>query len=173
MIRAVVRDAPRAMALATAGVMLIVLVLARGVRGSLLVLFALGLGVLWTLGAVAALDMKLNFLNFVALPITVGIGVDYAINVYLRYRLEGRGKAPRALAATGGAVALCSATTIIGYGSLLFAENRALRSFGVVAILGEVACLSAALLVVPALLEWRDRRIAAHQGVVAPVVVDP
>jgi predicted RND superfamily exporter protein len=158
MIRAVVRDAPRAILTAAAGVMLVVLVLARGLRGSLLVLSALGLGMLWTLGAAGALNIKVNFLNFVALPITIGIGVDYAINVYLRYRLEGRGQAARAIAATGGAVALCSATTIIGYGSLLMADNRGLRSFGALAILGEVACLTAALLVVPALLQWRDVR---------------
>jgi predicted RND superfamily exporter protein len=57
---------------------------------------------------------------------------------------------------TGGAVALCSLTTILGYASLLIARNQALFSFGVLAVLGEVACLAAALLALPAVLRWRE-----------------
>src|SRR5207237_4682161 len=98
------------------------------------------------------------FLNFIALPITFGIGVDYGINIYLRARIEGRGRVGRAVRATGGAVALCSLTTSIGYGALLVADNQALRSFGEMAILGEIACLSAAVVGMPAFLVWRERR---------------
>ena len=47
-------------------------------------------------------------------------------------------------------MALCSLTTIIGYAALLVARNQALRSFGEMAILGEVACLSAAIVGMPA-----------------------
>ena len=104
------------------------------------------------LGAAAWVGVRTNFLNFIALPITFGIGVDYGINIYLRYRLEGRGRVGRAVRATGGAVALCSLTTIIGYAALLVADNQALRSFGEMAILGEVACLSAAVVGMPAFL---------------------
>jgi predicted RND superfamily exporter protein len=59
---------------------------------------------------------------------------------------------------TGGAVALCSLTTIIGYSSLLLAKNRALSLFGLLAVMGEVACLSAALVVLPAALLLVNRR---------------
>ena len=51
-----------------------------------------------------------------------------------------------------GAVALCSYTTVIGYGSLLFADNQALRSFGRLATSGEIACATAALVFLPSLL---------------------
>ena len=62
----------------------------------------------------------------------------------------------RAVLSTGGAVALCSLTTIIGYSSLLLAKNQALFLFGAVAVIGEVSCLVAALLALPAvLLVWR------------------
>jgi hypothetical protein len=49
-------------------------------------------------------------------------------------------------------------TTTIGYAALLVADNQALRSFGEMAILGEVACLSAAIVGMPAFLVWRERR---------------
>jgi hypothetical protein len=94
-----------------------------------------------------------NFLDFVALPITIGIGIDYAVNLTARERLEGPGSARRALATTGGAVALCSFTTIVGYGSLLLSENQGIRSFGLAAIIGEGTCLAAALFLGTALLQ--------------------
>ena len=97
-----------------------------GGTGLLVLLVALFFGVVWTIGPVAMVDMKLNFLNFIGLPITFGIGIDYAVNVLNRYRIEGPGSMERAVATTGGAVALCSLTTLIGYSSLLIADNQAL-----------------------------------------------
>lgn len=133
-----------------------------GLRGAWPVLLSLSVGLLWLLGAVAHLDLKVNFLNFVALPITIGIGVEYATNLWARCRAASvsRLTLPQILAETGSAVSLCSLTTIIGYSSLLLAQNRALQSFGKVACLGEVTCLLAALLIVPAvarLATSRDR----------------
>ncbi|MSP63295.1 MAG: hypothetical protein EXR72_23720 [Myxococcales bacterium] len=158
MIRSIAHDAPLATAASFLGVALLVMALARGRRGAVLVIVTLCAGVLWMLGAAAWAGVRTNFLNFIALPITFGIGVDYGINIYLRYRIEGRGRVGRAVRATGGAVALCSLTTIIGYGALLVADNQALRSFGKMAILGEVACLLAAVAVMPAFLVWAERR---------------
>ena len=43
-----------------------------------------------------------------------------------------------AVRGTGGAVGLCSFTTIIGYSSLLVAQNVGLFLFGVLAVLGEI-----------------------------------
>jgi predicted RND superfamily exporter protein len=122
----------------------------RNLRSSALVLISLAVGVLWMGGAGALMHIKLNFLNFVALPITFGIGVDYAVNIFARLASEPPDRRARALAETGSAVALCSSTTIIGYSSLLIASNGALVSFGKLANLGELGCLLAAILLVPA-----------------------
>ncbi|HEY7956473.1 MAG TPA: MMPL family transporter [Polyangia bacterium] len=153
MIRSIVHDAPRATLASFLLVALLVLLLAGSTRGALLVLATLSAGVLWMLGAAAWLGVRTNFLDFIALPITFGIGVDYGINIWRRISLEP--DLERAVAHTGGAVALCSLTTIIGYGALLVADNLALQSFGAMAILGELACLSAALIGLPA---WLARR---------------
>jgi hypothetical protein len=148
MIHSIERDAPRATLASFVAVALLVLLM-LGPRGALPVLAVLVAGVLWMLGAAAALGVRTNFLNFIALPITFGIGVDYGVNMVLRFRRDGT------FASTAPAVALCSLTTIIGYGALLAADNQALRSFGALAILGELACLTAALLGLPALLRLR------------------
>jgi predicted exporter len=158
MLRSIAVDGPLATEAALAGVVLMVVLLFRRARNVLLVLLSLVVGVLWMGGAGAALGLKLNFLNFVVLPVTLGIGVDYAVNIFARLAREEPKNHARALAETGSAVALCSATTIIGYSSLLIASNGALRSFGKLADLGELGCLLSALLLVPAIARARSSR---------------
>src|SRR5262249_53906599 len=86
------------------------------------------------------------------LPITIGIGIEYSVNIVMREREEGPGRGRTALATTGGAVAVCSYTTIVGYGSLLLSQNLGIHSFGLAAMLGGLACLAVALVLAPALL---------------------
>jgi uncharacterized protein len=104
------------------------------------------------------LHVKINFANFIAYPITFGIGVDYSVNMASRWDLDGRRSMADAIRTTGGAVTLCSLTTIIGYSSLLLAQNRALFLFGLLAVMGEIACLSTAVIFLPAFVEWVPRR---------------
>jgi predicted RND superfamily exporter protein len=150
-------DAPRASLVSLVGVVAVVLVVLRARKASLYVIGALVVGVLWLLGATMALGIKINFTNFIAFPITLGIGVDYSVNVITRYVQDGERDVRGAVRATGGAVALCSLTTIIGYSSLLLAKNRALFLFGLLAVMGEIACLTAAVVALPAWLVVRQR----------------
>jgi predicted RND superfamily exporter protein len=111
--------------------------------------------VLETLEREALPTTALAFAAVAALVVvTFGIGVEYPINVLARRRAR-PGPAPRATIVSASAdlaVGLCSLTTIIGYGSLLLAENNALRSFGVLAVLGELCCITVALVALPAAL---------------------
>ncbi len=156
MIRAMRRDGPKAVALSLCVVLAACAVGMRRYRAVLVVILSLACGVAWTLGFAAWTGTKLNFLNFVAIPLTIGIGAEYAINLHDRVAAEG-GSIARGLRSGGGSVLLCSITTVIGYGALLFADNRALQSFGAYAIGGEVACLTAAFFVLPALLTLLTR----------------
>ena len=140
-------------------VAILTVVVMRSLRDGAGVIASLALGVLWGAGAMSALSLKLNFVNFAVLPITFGIGVDYAVNLYQRYRQTC--SVEEALASSGGAVALCSITTIIGYATLVTADNQAIQSFGLTAVIGEITCLTAALFALPAMISLRDRRRTA------------
>lgn len=151
-LQAVVHDIPRAVSLSLGLTILTVLVtFRRGGWHALSVLFALLVGVAGEMLFLYFADVKINFLNFSALPITFGIGVDYAVNVAQRYRADGSRDILAALRTTGGAVVLCSLTTMLGYLALVGSLNRGIRSLGVIAVVGEVSCLLAAVLVLPAL----------------------
>jgi predicted RND superfamily exporter protein len=168
MLRSMGRDGPRATLTSLCAVALVVLLATRNARGALVVLASLALGVTWMVGSAAWLGEKLNYVNFVTLPITFGIGCEYPFNVYDRARLLG-GDVTGALERVGGVVALCSFTTVVGYGSLLFADFQALQSFGRLAVSGELACLIGAVVVLPAML----RAIGRRRGYAAAAVAEP
>ena len=161
-------DGPLVVAVAGAAlVLMVLLVVGRNIR-AVAVLTATGLGSLLLVAVCALLDIRVTFLDFVALPITLGLGVDYAINVAHRHH-HGEDLDPfESLRTSGAAVFLCSVTTIIGYGSLLVSDNLAIRGFGTASLIGEICCLLTALVVVPAIVSLRRPR--RDEGIVSSEV---
>ena len=158
----VVRDIPIAVALSL-GMTAIAVVVALGrTAKAASVLGALFVGAAGVAIFLLLARVRINFLNFAALPITFGIGVDYAVNVMQRHGEEKSGDIARTLRTSGGAVVLCSLTTMLGYLALLRSHNQAIRSFGAIAVVGEISCLLAAMLVLPAF--WRLRLTSRAAG---------
>jgi uncharacterized protein len=157
-IRAIGEDAPKAITLSTVGTILVILFAFRGRPMSFGVFIPWLFGISSLIAFLYLKDIRLNFLNFVAIPITIGIGAEYAHNVMQRYRVAGPGTLKHVITETGGAVTLCSMTTTIGYLVLLTSINRGIRSFGLGAAVGEVTCLCSAVLWLPSLLVWLERR---------------
>lgn len=159
-LKAVTSDIPKAVSLSLVMTFLTVLLTFRRGIYSLSVLLALFVGLAGVGAYLYFGGVRINFLNFAALPITFGIGVDYAVNLMQRYHQDGSNKKiTSALETTGGAVVLCSLTTILGYLALIKSHNQAIRSLGSVAVMGEVCCLLAAVVVLPAgwyLVELRE-----------------
>jgi predicted RND superfamily exporter protein len=164
------RDGPRATLVAAAGAALIVLLVLGVTRQAAVTLLCGASGVLMLLTAANLLGIRINFLDFVALPITIGIGIDYSVNIAARHRVQGPGSAGAILTATGPAVALCSYTTVVGYASLLFSANQGIRSFGFAALIGELTCVAAAVTLAPALLDFGLRR---RRGRARPITAAP
>ncbi|MGD0674169.1 MAG: MMPL family transporter [Polyangiaceae bacterium] len=176
MLRSVVRDIPRCIGLSFGMTVLAVLLTFRRGTSAVAVLSALVVGITWVAFGMAATHTRIHFFNFVALPITFGIGVDYAVNFVQRYDSDGRRGILNVLQNTGGAVVLCSLTTMLGYVALLRSINQAVRALGMLAVMGEAACLLAAVLVLPAALVWREQRErerAASKGIGVAVSSEP
>ena len=155
------RDAPPMIAFSLLGSILAVFLVVGFRRHGVVTIVCALAGVVLMIAACALIGLPVHFLDLIALPISIGIGIDYAVNLAARDREEGERGPRHLLATTGGAVLLCSFTTTVGYGSLLLSANRGIRAFGTAAILGELACIAMALLLAPALLAWiraRPRR---------------
>jgi predicted exporter len=151
-ITAIRRDGSVVMLVAAIGLVVMVLLVVGPNRRAAAVLIGTAAGTLAMVAACALLGLRVNFLDYISLPITLGLGVDYAINVADRAHRDD----PRiALRMTGATVFVCSLTTIIGYASLLPSDNLAIRGFGIASLVGEITCVLAALVLVPAVVAFR------------------
>ncbi len=164
-IRSMEGDGPKATLIALAGALLVITLLVGLRRHGAVTLVCMLSGTLLMIAGGWLLGLRVNFLDFVALPITIGIGIDYSVNIVTRERQEGTGSARAALATTGGAVLMCSFTTVVGYATLLLSANKGIKSFGTAAILGELTCVTAALVLAPALLQLLAPRRATDSAV--------
>ena len=118
----------------------------RNLRTSLLALVPLLVSMLCVVAVMRLTGQKLNAVNLIAIPLLVGITVDYGIFVIGLWQHRGpaafRGDLTE-LAATGQAVTVSAASTVIGFGTLMWTSVPAFRSLGWTVAVGVVAALAA------------------------------
>jgi predicted RND superfamily exporter protein len=154
--RIVWRDAWRAAALGMVVVFLLMWADLGSPLRSLLGLLPLMLGMVWMLGGMAMLGLRVNFMNIFVGTMIIGIGVDYG--VHLLHRWHESGGDPEALASTAKAIAVAALTTMVGFGSLVLSHFPGLRSVGGAAILGALSTAIASITVLPVVLSTLNRR---------------
>ena len=164
MIKTIGQDAPKAILFSAIGSVLVILLAFRSDRKAWGVFLPWLLGIAGLLAYLYFSHTKLNFLNFVSIPITIGIGAEYAHNMMQRYRYEGLDRVYHVAVETGGAVILCSMTTTIGYLALTLSINKGIRSFGMASAIGEITCVVGGVLVLPAALFWMANRAKKRAG---------
>ena len=121
---------------------------------ALLALLPLIVGMVWMLGGMALLGLRLNFFNIFVLTMIIGIGVDYGI--HLLHRWYESGGDPDAVSETAKAIAVAALTTMVGFGSLVLSHYPGLRSVGGAAILGALSTAVLSITLLPALLSKKE-----------------
>ncbi|MGH7138683.1 MAG: MMPL family transporter, partial [Pirellulales bacterium] len=147
-------------------IMVVLLLDLRSVRFAILAALPLGLGVLQTFGLLGILEIPLNPANMIALPLLLGIGVDYGVHIIHEYR-EQTGRY-RMSPATAVAVLVDGLTTVVGFGSLMIASHRGLQSLGRVLTLGVSCCMFTSMIMLPALLVLMSRKRRAVEAETEP-----
>jgi uncharacterized protein len=146
-----------AFALALTVITLLLLVLLRSVRDTVLALAPLLLAALLTAATTVILDMPFNFANIIALPLLLGIGVDNSIHMLYRYHhaLPDHGLLLRT--STARAILVSALTTICSIGNLAFSAHVGTASMGLLLAIGITISLACALVLLPSLLALRQR----------------
>jgi len=140
-----------------AAIALMVLFHFRSFSAVILALIPVGIGTLWLAGLMGWFGVPVNLANIMTLPLVIGIGVTNGIHILNRYAEEGT---PGILSrSTGKAVLVSGLTAIAGFGSLILAQHRGIRSLGIIMSVGIATCMIAGLTFLPALLNligrWR------------------
>ncbi len=150
--RTVLRDLALIAVLSVGALALFLLLYFRSIREALLSALPVGIGTLCTLGLAEAVEIKLNYLNVIAFPIVIGIGIDAGFHLLHRFRELGGHDLRIPIERTGRAIVLSSLSTCFGFASLATAQFRSLREIGILILFGILSTLLSALVLLPAVL---------------------
>ena len=126
------------------------------------------MAVLWSLGFALVTVGHFNILSIAVIPMVLGIGIDFGIQILGRYEEElshGRSIAEAVTAAlqhTGVAIITGGSTTALAFFTLCFNDFVGLAELGVIAGSSMVLCITANLLVLPSVYILLDRRRSAQ-----------
>ncbi len=134
------------------------------VKHMLVALLPLAMGLVATLGFMALFGVPLNPANMIAFPLILGVGADNGVHVLHDFRSRDRTKRYRLSHATGQGIMVAALTTILGFGTLMFAQHRGMASLGLFLTIGVGCCMVTALVFLPALLHVLGRRDKSQDG---------
>ncbi|MCP5069931.1 MAG: MMPL family transporter [bacterium] len=154
---AIKRALRQALVTASIAVTLILLILWRSPRDTVLALAPLALSALLTGAVCVLIQIPINFANVIVIPLLLGIGVDSGIHLVHRFR-AGVPSDGILGTSTSRAVFWSALTTIASFGSLGLAGHRGLASLGQLLTLGTAITLACNLIFLPALLTLVKKR---------------
>ncbi len=155
-----VGDALRSVALGFLIVAVLLWVDFRSLRLTAVALVQLLAGLVLMLGAMRLFGIAVNYANSFVATMIIGVGIDYSI--HLIHRLDRNdGILDDGVKETGKGIVLAALTNVAGFGTLTLGNYPAMRSVGVVALMGSITCLITSLTLVPAWMARAQRGPAA------------
>ncbi|BBA34316.1 putative membrane protein [Methylocaldum marinum] len=128
----------------------LLLLIVRNLKDTLLVLLPLLLASLFTAASTVLFDIPFNFANIIALPLLFGLGVDNGI--HMAHRLHYLKSNDENLLSTSEAQGIFygSLTTVFSFASLAFTTHQGTASMGMILTIGLMLTLVCAMVVLPA-----------------------
>ncbi len=135
------------------GIMVLILVLLFHVRWRLLPLFVILVGLVWAFGLAGFLGIPLSVVTIAGLPVMLGVGIDYAIQMHSRIEEEvvvDRSAHPieEASVNLGPALLVVTFDAVFAFLALRFARVPMIRDFGLLLAVG-IAVICICSIVVP------------------------
>jgi hopanoid biosynthesis associated RND transporter like protein HpnN len=135
-------------------VFIVVWITLRRFKWTGLALVPLSITVLWTLGWMGLSGTPFNLANVIALPLILGIVVDYGIHIVHRFQENPDAVEGLVTGSTAQAVTLTSWTTMIGFGSLLISKHYGIFSLGLVVTSAVTTAWLLSLILLPVILSY-------------------
>ncbi|HEY2814512.1 MAG TPA: MMPL family transporter [Acidimicrobiales bacterium] len=144
-------------------IMAIILLLLFSVRWRLLPLLVILIGVIWAFGLAGYLGIQLTIVTIAGLPVMLGIGIDYAIQMHARVEEEvviDRAEHPIQETARnlGPALLVVTFDAIFAFAALHFAKVPMIRQFGLLLAVGIAVICLGSIIIPLAILGIREFR---------------
>lgn len=142
-------------------IMVVILFLAFNVRWRILPFIIVAIGLVWAFGLVGLLGVPLTLASVAGLPVLLGVGIDYAIQMHSRIEEEvilDRSANPIQTTARnlGPALLVVTFDAVFAFVALLFAKVPMIRQFGLLLVVGIVAVCICGIIAPLAILGIRE-----------------
>ncbi|WP_258076009.1 MMPL family transporter [Methylobacter tundripaludum] len=131
-------------------IVVLLLLMYRSVRKTLLVIMPLLLAALLTGATNVLLDNPFNFANIIALPLLLGMGIDSSILIMHRHHSSSGEDENLLQSSTTRGIIFSSVTTLCSFSSLAFTAHQGMASMGLVLAIGLTFTVMCSLIVLPA-----------------------
>ena len=131
-------------------IVVLLLLMYRNVRKTLLVIMPLLLAALLTGATNVLLDNPFNFANIIALPLLLGMGIDSSILIMHRHHSSSGEDENLLQSSTTRGIIFSSITTLCSFSSLAFTAHQGMASMGLVLAIGLTFTVMCSLIVLPA-----------------------
>ena len=139
------------------GIVIILFLLFRSVKNSLMPLATILFGTIWAMGFASLTGFELSTMTSGVISMILGIGIDFGIQVMSRFNQERKKEnANKAMEITLSNVTLPLLTTtlaaLIGFRAMSLGQLQLMGEIGTVMSIGITACMIASVTIVPAIL---------------------
>jgi hopanoid biosynthesis associated RND transporter like protein HpnN len=147
----VVKAFEQAITIAIITITLLLLVMRRNVKDTLLVIVPLLLAGLFTMASTALTGTPINFANIIALPLLLGLGVDNGIHMLEKLRHSVTEEQNIYQSSTARGIFYGALTTISSFAGLAFSPHQGVSSMGLVITIGIFWIMIGTFVILPAL----------------------
>lgn len=146
----------------------------RGLLNVVSAMVSLIVGICLSFGFATATVGHLNILSMVFAIMLIGLGIEYGIQVVLRYQEEVRGGSPglkaieTSLSANIRSIVMAAATVALAFATFALTDFKGIAELGIIAAGGVVICVIATFTVLPAMLILLERYRKPHSGSISP-----
>jgi predicted RND superfamily exporter protein len=145
----------------------------RSVRATLISMFVVVIGVMWSFGTLGLLHYEITVLTAIIPPLIIVIGIPNCIFLINKYQQEIKNHGNKAkslqrvISKVGNATLMTNLTTAAGFGTFIFTDSTLLKEFGIVASLNIVFLFFLCLIIIPIVYSYMPapkEKHLAHLG---------
>lgn len=152
-------DTQVALALGLTVIFVVIWLTIGSFKGTVILIIPVLATLLWTLGCIKWLGIRINPYNLIAFPVALAFATLHSLVVHHRYEEEGRGSLPLVLRRTGRTALVATTVASAAFVPMAFSDHYGLASLGVTALVGLACSLTTTLLFLGGLFGlWEARK---------------
>ncbi len=156
-------DTAKTSLLAFAGIIILLLLLSRSIKYTILPLMTVVLGILWTLGFIGLFGVPFNSIVSSVITMTIGIGIDFGLQLSFRFRQEletqdKRKAMKETLKNTLYPMVITVVAAVIGFSTMRLGNLKLMSQLGTAMSFSILACMLVAVSMVASLIVLLERK---------------